>query len=247
MRRVFALLYGLLCYGLFLATFLYLIGFVGNIGVPKTIDSPGQLSGLPALIINSLLIALFAVQHSVMARPWFKQILTTVIPEHLERSTYVLATGVVLILLFVGWQGMPQAIWSAEQPLLVGLLWGLFALGWLIALLSSFLIDHFDLFGLRQVYLHFRGRPYTPPVFREVLFYRWVRHPLMTGLLLAFWATPQMSVGHLLFAVLMTVYIVIGVHLEEQDLRAQHGEDYRAYQDRVARLCPFARPRRESG
>lgn len=241
MRKNLVMLYGLFCYCLFLLTFLYLIGFVGGFAVPRDIDSPAHLALIPALLINALLVGLFGLQHSVMARPGFKRYLTRFIPPPVERSTYVLMTSLVLGLLFIAWQGLPQTLWSVDTPWLVGGIWTLFALGWMVVLLSSFLTDHFDLFGLRQVYLHWRGIPYTSPNFRQILFYRWVRHPLMLGLLLAFWATPHMTLGHLEFAVLMTLYILIGLHLEEQDLLAQHGDNYRSYQQEVSMLCPLPR------
>jgi len=245
MQKTLVLVYGLVCYCLFLLTFLYLIGFVGGFAVPHSIDSPTQLSLIPALVINALLVGLFGLQHSVMARPGFKRYLTRLIPAPVERSTYVLISSLVLVLLFIAWQGLPQTIWSVNTPWLTGVIWALFAAGWFVVLLSTFLISHFDLFGLRQVYLHWRDIPYTSPSFRQVLFYRWVRHPLMLGFLIAFWATPHMTLGHLEFAVLMTLYILIGVHLAEQDLQAHHGDNYKRYQQEVSMLCPL--PRRVKG
>ena len=245
MQKLLIPLYGLICYCLFLLAFLYLIGFVGGFAVPRSVDSPSQLSTISALVINALLVGLFALQHSVMARPGFKRYLTHFIPQAIERSTYVLVTSLVLGLLFIAWQGLPYVIWSVNTPWLAGAIWALFAAGWLVVLLSTFLTDHFDLFGLRQVYLHWRNIPYTSPTFRQVLFYRWVRHPLMLGFLLAFWATPHMTLGHLEFAVLMTLYIFIGVRLEEQDLLAHHGNDYKRYQQEVSMICPL--PRRVKG
>ncbi|MCS3904085.1 protein-S-isoprenylcysteine O-methyltransferase Ste14 [Methylohalomonas lacus] len=241
MLRLFALVYGLVCYGVFFATFLYLIGFVGNLVVPKTIDSHASDSLAFALVVNTLLVLAFAVQHTIMARPGFKQKLTTWLPAPLERSTYVLVASLFLILLFWGWQGLPRTIWSVEAPLGQGLIYALFAAGWLIVLLSTFLINHFDLFGLRQVFLFATNRSYTSPEFRQTLLYNWVRHPLMSGFVLAFWATPTMSLGHLQFAILMTLYILIGIRIEERDLIAKHGSTYLQYRDEVPALCPFGR------
>jgi protein-S-isoprenylcysteine O-methyltransferase Ste14 len=237
MARAAMFLYSLGAYGLFLAVFLYLVAFVGNLGVPRSIDvGPG--SGTAAAVgIDLLLIALFGLQHSVMARPAFKLWLTRTLPAPIERSTFVLAGSLVLVLLFWQWRPLPQTVWQAGGGVAV-LLWALCALGWGTVLLSTFLIDHFDLFGLRQAWLHLVQRPLAPLQFRTTLLYRLVRHPIMTGFLLAFWFTPHMTVGHLLFAAGMTVYIAIGVHHEERDLVRALGDDYVDYRRRTPAFIP---------
>ena len=242
-NRGFVLLYGVLNYVVFLGVFLYAIGFVGGVAVPKTLNSGPAAPLGEALGVNIALLLLFGLSHSIMARPRFKQRWTQIVPEPIERATYVLVSNVVLILLFWQWRPMPEIVWATEGAVATAL-WALFAAGFGLVLVSTWLIDHFDLFGLRQVVLYFRGIEYTSPVFQERSFYKVVRHPLMLGWLIAFWAAPVMTQGHLLFSAVTTLYIVAAIQVEERDLRAEHGDAYRDYRRRVSMLLPL--PRRRS-
>lgn len=239
LTRITAFAYGLLCYLVFFGTFLYAIGFIGNLIVPKSIDS-GAEGPLPqALLINAGLLGIFAVQHSLMARQWFKRAWTKLIPEPVERSTYVLFSSLSLLLLFWQWQPMGGVVWEVENTLGSLALQTVYATGWLIVLGSTFLINHFDLFGLRQVYLYLRGRPYSPLGFRTPGPYRYVRHPLYLGWLLVFWAAPVMTVAHLVFALATTNYILIAIQLEEKDLTRFYGDAYRRYRKLVPMIIPL--------
>jgi protein-S-isoprenylcysteine O-methyltransferase Ste14 len=239
MARGLYLLFGAAAYGVFFATFLYLIAFVGNYSaVPYAVDR-GAAAAMPvAAIADLILIALFGVQHSVMARAPFKAAWTRIVPPPIERSVYVLLASLCLIILFVFWQPLPPIVWSVSNAIAVDALWLLFAAGWGIVLISTFLINHFELFGLRQVWSHAGGHEIPTPAFRTPFFYRLVRHPIYAGFVLAFWAAPVMSLGHLLLAIGMTVYILIAIRHEERDLVAMFGADYEAYRDRAGMLVP---------
>jgi len=238
MSRFLVLAYGILCYLIFFLAFLYLIGFLANFGVPKGIDDGAVTGSMRALAADLVLIALFGVQHSIMARPWFKSRWTRIVPKAVERSTFVLAASIVLMLVYWFWKPMPQTIWQVDTPWLQSLLWAVFAGGFLIVLLSTFMTDHFDLFGLRQVYLRFIERPYQHPTFKVIYFYRLIRHPLYVGMFIGLWATPHMTQGHLLFAAGMTVYVLIAVGYEERDLVTALGTAYGDYQQRVPKFIP---------
>lgn len=246
MKRLIALVYGIACYGVFFVTLLYAIGFMGNFGVPKSIDSLPSGSLMTALAVDSGLLALFALQHSVMARPWFKRIWTRAVPEPVERSTYVLFSSLAMLLMFWQWRPIGGVLWNVEGTVLGAALTTGYAIGLLIVLLSTFLINHFDLFGLRQVFLYYRGRRYTQLEFRTPFFYQCVRHPLYVGWLLTFWSTPLMTSAHLLFAVMTTGYILVAIQFEERDLIAMHGDKYRTYRKQVPMIIPAMRPRSTS-
>ncbi|MBO0766846.1 MAG: isoprenylcysteine carboxylmethyltransferase family protein [Hyphomicrobiaceae bacterium] len=244
MGRILALAYGLAAYVVFFGTILYAIGFVTGLYVPKTIDTGPEGPILESLVINVLLMSLFAVQHSVMARQGFKRWWTRFVPAAVERSTFVLVSSLALILLFWQWRPIGATIWEVSEPRLAMALLGLSLFGWGIVFLATFLINHFELFGLSQVVLNLIDRKPAEPRFRTPLLYRFVRHPLYLGFIIAFWATPVMSVGHLLFAAVTTAYIFVGIALEERDLIALYGNEYRRYRQRVAMLFPL--PRRSS-
>jgi protein-S-isoprenylcysteine O-methyltransferase Ste14 len=241
--RASILLYGVGAYGLFLALFLYWIAFVADVGVPRSVDS-GPLGPVAlAVLVNLGLVALFAVQHTIMARRSFKRWWTRIVPEPAERSTFVLATVAVFGTLFALWRPIPTVVWQVDEPGVRGVLWGLCAFGWLLLLASTFMIDHFDLFGLRHVWLAWRKKPYTPVPFQSKWAYRYVRQPMMLGVLIAHWATPTMTAGHLLFAAAFTAYIAMGVWVEERSLAATLGPDYARYREEV----PLYLPRLPSG
>lgn len=241
MKRLVVFVYGLACYAAFFATYLYAVGFLENIGVTKSIDSGPQVPLWQALLVDSALLALFAVQHSVMARPWFKKAWTQIVPTEAERSTYVLFSSAALAVLFWQWQPIGGTLWDMTGTMGQYLMWGGFAMGNAIVLASTFLINHFDLFGLRQVWLYLRGQEYTHLPFATPFFYKYVRHPLYVGWLLVFWCTPVMTAAHLLFAMMTTAYILMAIRWEERDLVTVHGENYTRYQKSVPMLIPTAK------
>ncbi len=244
-RRLF-FLYGVGCHLLFLGTYAYMAGFVGNLFVPRTIDTAAGESLASSIVVDLLLLGMFAVQHSVMARPAFKRIWTGLVPKPIERSTYVLLSCLVLILMMWQWRGIDTVVWDVAQPVLRNLLWGLFALGWLLVPIVSLMIDHFDLFGMCEVWLYLKGREYEPLPFRVPALYKNVRHPLYVGWALAFWAIPTMTVGHLLFAGVLTGYMGLAAVIEEQDLVAHFGRQYQEYRRRVPMFVPRFRSRSAS-
>lgn len=242
MARGSYFIFGGVAYLVFFATFLYLIGFLANLpGLPSTVDIGPETAAVGAVVVDSALVAIFGLQHSVMARRGFKSAWVAVVPAPIERSVYVIFSSLALILLYVAWRPLPAIVWSVSDPVGVGVIWGLFALGWAIVLLSTFLLNHFELFGLSQVWRNLRGRAADPPQFREPFFYKLVRHPLYIGFIIAFWATPVMTVGHLLFAGGMTAYVLIAIRHEERDLVGLFGRDYEEYRARVGMLTPRLR------
>ena len=246
MKRTVILLYGAASYAVFLATFLYAIGFIDNLWVPKSMDSPRETSLSTALGIDLGLLSIFALQHSIMARPAFKHWWTRIVPQSAERSTYTLLSSVALIALFVFWQPLGGTVWELTSTAAQAVIYSSYALGWALLLVATFAISHFDLFGLRQVWLQFRGLPYQPVAFRVPWLYQQVRHPLYVGWLLIFWSTPTMTVTHLVFALMTTAYILVGIQLEERDLAAAHPQ-YQDYKRRVPMLVPFSRRNADHG
>jgi protein-S-isoprenylcysteine O-methyltransferase Ste14 len=243
MGRMLALAYGVVSYLIFFITFLYAIGFVGNVFVPKSVDSGAAGPFAQALVIDAVLLGLFAIQHSVMARPWFKRGWTKVVPRVIERSTFVLIASLLLALLFWQWRPMLLIIWDVQNRAGQLVLFALFAIGWLLVLLSTFLIDHFELFGVKQTYLYLTGKSIEPPAFKTPGLYRFVRHPLYLGFIIAFWSTPRMTLGHLFFAVMTTAYILLAIQFEERDLVHFYGELYTRYKAQVSMLIPLPRKR----
>lgn len=239
MGRLLALLYGIVSYLVFFVVFLYAIGFVSALGVPKTIDTGAAAPLLEALTIDILLMSIFAIQHSVMARPQFKQWWTRLVPKSVERSTYVLFSSLALVLLFWQWRPIQGLAWQINDPRIAMAVIGLSLVGWLIVLTSTFLINHFELFGLHQVANNLTGRPMPAPRFRTPLYYNFVRHPIYLGFIIAFWAAPKMTMGHLLFAAVTTAYIFVGIMLEEHDLTTVFGDEYRRYRQRVSMIVPW--------
>ncbi len=241
MRRVLAFSYGLVAYAVFLGAFLYAIGFVDSILVPKAINDGDVTPVSEALAINVVLLSIFALQHSVMARQPFKRWWTKFVPTSIERSTYVLLASLALILVFWQWRPIPALVWHVTEPFAASALVGLSFFGWLIVLLSTFLINHFELFGVQQVLNNLMGRKSSTPPFKTPFFYKLVRHPIYLGFIIAFWATPVMTAGHLLFAAVTTAYIFVGIFFEERDLIAHYGDEYRRYRAKVGMLIPASR------
>jgi protein-S-isoprenylcysteine O-methyltransferase Ste14 len=244
MKKITILLFGVIAYSIFLFVFLYAIGFVGNLYVPKTIDSGTASTLLSAILINTLLLSVFALQHSIMARPKFKELFASVFSQAAERSTYVLLSSLALALIFWQWQPITTIVWEAESSMIITLITGLYFLGWLIVVLSTFMISHFELFGLTQIIDNLKNRQTAHPKFHTNYLYKVVRHPIMLGFLIAFWAAPTMTVGHLYFTIVTTVYVFVAVkYLEEKDLKKIIGEKYEAYQQEVPMIIPFTKRR----
>lgn len=245
MKKVIILIYGAVAYIVFLIAFLYAIGFVGNMYVPKTLDSGIEPSLIKAILTNTILLSVFAVQHSVMARPKFKAWFTSIFSQAMERSTYILLSSLALILIYWQWQPITTVVWNIENKIVYAILTGIFFLGWLIVLLSTFMINHFELFGLTQIFDNLKNKKTPNPKFQTNYLYKLVRHPLMLGFLIAFWATPVMTVGHLLFSIITTLYIFIAVkYFEEKDLRKSIGEEYETYQQEVPMIIPFTKKKK---
>ena len=242
MKKLIFLFYGIIAYVVFLIAFLYAIGFVGNIIVPKSIDSGTETTVLSSIFINVILLSVFALQHSIMARPAFKKWFTAIISPAIERSTYILLSSLALLLLYWQWRPNTTIVWETENEIIVYMLTGIFFLGWLIVLLSTFMINHFELFGLAQIFDNFKDKITPNPKFQTNYLYKLVRHPIMLGFVIAFWATPTMTIGHLLFTIVTTIYILIAVkYLEEKDLRKFIGEEYETYQKEVPMIIPFTK------
>jgi len=240
MTKLFSAAYAAIAYAIFLIAFLYAIGFVGNFAVPRTVNvSPTSLDTGMAVLVNLALLSVFAIQHSIMARPAFKTWWTKMVPKHVERSTFVLITSVILLGIFWFWAPMTSVVWSVETPILRNLIWGIFVIGWLTVLLSTYMINHFELFGLQQVYLYLKGEGERPHEFQMNFLYRFVRHPIMSGFIIAFWAAPTMTTGHLLFALTTTIYIFLGTKLEERDLVTYLGPQYEEYKKKVPPFFPM--------
>tara|TARA_R110000868_G_scaffold86347_8_gene242260 strand:- start:60298 stop:61029 length:732 start_codon:yes stop_codon:yes gene_type:complete len=242
MKKSIIFIYGIVAYCIFLVAFLYAIGFVGNFFVPKTIDSGIEPSLLKAILTNTILLSVFALQHSIMARPKFKEWFTSIFSQAMERSTYILLSSLALLLVYWQWQPITTLVWETENTILSSILTGIFFLGWVIVLLSTFMINHFELFGLAQIFDNLKNRKTSNPKFQTNYFYKLVRHPIMLGFLIAFWATPVMTLGHLLFSIVTTLYIFVAVkYLEEKDLRNFIGEEYETYQKEVPMIIPFTK------
>jgi methanethiol S-methyltransferase len=237
--RTLAVAYGVVCYLIFFGTFLYAIAFVGNIRVPRSVDVGPASPLAEALLIDAVLLSIFAIQHSVMARQWFKRAWTKIVPQVVERSTFVLFSSLALILMYWQWRPITNTVWSVENPIAVTLLWVAFAIGWAMVLLSTFMISHFELFGLSQVFAFFSKKPQELASFRTPLLYRVVRHPLYLGFMVAFWATPHMTVGHAFFAFMCTAYMLVAIQFEERDLVRAFGETYIGYRRRVSMIIPM--------
>lgn len=242
MKKSIILLYGILAYCVFLVAFMYAIGFIGNIIVPKSIDSGTETTLFSSILINVVLLSVFALQHSIMARPAFKKWFTTIISPAMERSTYILLSSLALMLIYWQWQPITITVWETNSKIAIDILTGIFFLGWLIVLLSTFMINHFELFGLAQIIDNLKNKQTPNPKFQTNYLYKIVRHPIMLGFIIAFWATPTMTVGHLLFTLVTTLYILIAVkYLEEKDLRKYIGEEYEIYQKEVPMVVPFTK------